>query len=122
MKVLLGIGGTDGSVDALDRTVARAAEAGDDLTVAIVDSDGGDVSHDDLADRVEAAVAETDLSVDVRHVEGEPGSALVDIAETEGFDEIVLGGSTTSPMGKIKINQTAEFVLLNSHVTVTLVR
>jgi len=25
-------------------------------------------------------------------------------------------------MGKIKINQTAEFVLLNSHVTVTLVR
>ena len=122
MKVLLGIGGTDGSVDALDRTVARAAEAGDDLTVAIVESDDGDVSHDDLADRVEAAVSETELSVDVRYVEGEPGSALVDIAETEGFDEIVLGGSTTSPMGKIKINQTAEFVLLNSHVTVTLVR
>ena len=120
MKVLLGIGGTDGSVDALDRTVTRAAEAGDDLTVAIVDSD--DASHDELADRVEAAVAATELSVDVRHVEGEPGSALVDIAESEGFDEIVLGGSTTSPMGKITLNQTAEFVLLNSHVTVTLVR
>ena len=122
MKVLLGIGGTDGSVDALDRTVTRAAEAGDDLTVAIVDSDDADASHTELADRVEAAVAATELSVDVRHVEGEPGSALVDIAESEGFDEIVLGGSTTSPMGKITLNQTAEFVLLNSHVTVTLVR
>lgn len=122
MKVLLGIGGTDGSVDALDRTVARAAEAGDDLTVAIVDSDDADASREELADRVEATVADTELSVDVRHVEGVPGSELVDIAETEAFDEIVLGGSTTSPMGKITLNQTAEFVLLNSHVTVTLVR
>jgi len=120
MKVLLGIGGTDGSVEALDRTVARALEAGDDLTIAIVEDESDDT--DDLNARVESVRSETDLSVDVRHVEGEPGSKLVDIAETEGFDEIVLGGSTTSPMGKIKINQTAEFVLLNSHVTVTLVR
>ncbi|MEA1931426.1 universal stress protein [Halohasta litorea] len=122
MKVLLGIGGTDGSVDALDRTVARAAEAGDELTVAIVESEGTDVGREELAERVESAVADTDLSVEVRHVEGEPGSRLVEIAETEGFDEIVLGGGTTSPMGKISLNQIAEFVLLNSHVTVTLVR
>jgi len=120
MKVLLGIGGTDGSAEALDRTVARALEAGDDLTIAIVEGKADEA--EDLDARVESVRSETDLSVDVRRLEGEPGSKLVDIAETEGFDEIVLGGSTTSPMGKIKINQTAEFVLLNSHVTVTLVR
>jgi nucleotide-binding universal stress UspA family protein len=122
MKVLLGIGGTDGSLGALERTVDRAVAAGDDLTVAIVESEGTDADRDELEARVESAVSGTELSVDVRHVEGEPGIQLVDIAESEGFDEIVLGGSTTSPMGKIKINQTAEFVLLNSHVTVTLVR
>ena len=122
MKVLLGIGGTDGSLVALERTVERAAETGDDLTVVILESEGTELTRDELEDRVESAVSETALSVDIRHVEGEPGSQLVDIAESEAFDEIVLGGSTTSPMGKININKTAEFVLLNSHVTVTLVR
>jgi len=122
MKVLLGIDGTGGSVDAIDRTVGRAAEAGDDLTVALVDAEASDVGLDDLADRVESAVSEADLSVEVRHEAGNPGSVLVEIAETEDFDEIVLAGGTTSPMGKINLNKTAEFVLLNSHVTVTLVR
>jgi len=52
MKVLLGIGGTDGSVEALDRTVARALEAGDDLTIAIVEDESDDT--DDLNARVES--------------------------------------------------------------------
>jgi len=67
-------------------------------------------------------VADTELSVTIRHLEGQPGSELVALAESESFDEIALGGNTTSPMGKISIDQTAEFVLLNSHITVTLVR
>ena len=37
MKVLLGIGGSDGSFEALADTVTRAEEAGDAVTVAIVD-------------------------------------------------------------------------------------
>lgn len=122
MKVLLGIGGTEKSVDALEQTVERAAEAGDDLTVAIVDSESTDETDADPEARIESVAADKELSVEIRHVEGETGSELVNMAESEGFDQIVLGGSTTSPMGKIRINQTAEFVLLNSHVTVTLVR
>lgn len=120
MKVLLGIDDTDESADALERTVERAADTGDDITVAIIDST--DEVRATLEARVASTVSETELSVEIRHIEGNAGSKLVDIAETEAFDEIVLGGNTTSPMGKISINQTAEFVLLNSHVTVTLVR
>jgi nucleotide-binding universal stress UspA family protein len=122
MKVLLGIGGTEESVDALERTVERAADAGDDLTVAIVESESPDETGEDPETRVESVAKAHGISVEVRHIEGEAGSTLVNMAESEGFDQVVLGGSTTSPMGKIRINQTAEFVLLNSHVTVTLVR
>jgi len=120
MKVLLAFDGSEASADALERTVERAAEVGDELTVAITDPEAE--SREALADRVESLAADTELSVTVRHVEGQPGSELVSIAESESFDEIVLGGNTTSPMGKISIDQTAEFVLLNSHITVTLVR
>ncbi len=120
MKVLLGFGGSQASVDALERTVDRAVAAGDELTVALAETEGA--THDELAEQVEKTVAEADLSVELREIAGEPASELVAMAESEEFDELVLGGNTTSPMGKITINSTAEFVLLNSHVTVTLVR
>lgn len=122
MKVLLGIGGTDDSLDALMATVERARSAGDDLTIAILENPASPRSPDEIEELVEEVQAENDFEAIVRHVEGDPGSRLVEIAETEDFDEVVLGGGQTSPMGKIKIGGIAEFVLLNSHTTVTLIR
>ncbi|MFD1572396.1 universal stress protein [Halorubrum laminariae] len=122
MKVLCGIGGSDDSFRALDRTVERAAVANDDLTVAVVDNEDADPPIEEVITRVEAAVAEAGIDADVRRVEGDPGSRLVELAETEGFDEIVLGGGHTSPMGKITLGSIAEFVLLNAKTSVTLVR
>jgi nucleotide-binding universal stress UspA family protein len=122
MKVLLGIGGADDSLDALEQTVDRALEAGDDLTVAIVDNPASDRSPDEVEARVRDVLDAAGLDATVRHLEGDPGSALVDLSESGNFDKIVLGGGETSPMGKIRIGSVAEFVLLNSHVTVSLVR
>jgi len=122
MKVLLGIGGGDDSLRALERTVSRAAAAGDDLTVAIVDDPGSERPVDDIETEVDRVLEGAGIDAEVRHVEGDAGSELVTIAESEGFDRIALGGGTTSPMGKIQLGSTAEFVLLNSHVTVSLVR
>ncbi len=120
MKVLLGFGGSQASVDALERTVERAVAACDELTVALAETEGA--SHAELAEQVEQTVEDAGLSVELRELDGEHASELVALAESEAFDELVLGGNTTSPMGKITLNKTAEFVLLNSHVTVTLVR
>lgn len=120
MNVLLGFDGSQASVDALKRTIDRAVAAGDELTVAL--NETGVASTDVLADRVEQAVGEKELSVELREINGEPASDLIERAESEEFDELVLGGNSTSPMGKITLNKTVEFVLLNSHVTVTLVR
>ena len=122
MKVLLGIGGSEDSFDALDRTVERARTAGDDLTVAILDNPETDITPADIEDRVRAVLDEQGIDATIRHVDGDPASELVHIGDSEGFDQIVLGGGTQSPMGKIRIGQIAEFVLLNSHVTVKLVR
>ena len=122
MKVLCGIGGSDDSFRALERTVERAAVANDDLTVVVVENPDSSIAPEEVVDRAEAAVDAAGIDAEVRRVEGDPGSQLVDIAETEEFEAIVLGGGQTSPMGKITIGPIAEFVLLNAKTSVTLVR
>ncbi|ERH11447.1 MAG: universal stress protein UspA related nucleotide-binding protein [halophilic archaeon J07HB67] len=122
MRVLLGVGGTPDSLTALERTVDRAVEAGDDLTVAVLENADSEPSLDSLRERVGEVLATVSLDATVRRIDGDPGSRLVEVAETEGFDRIVIGGGQTSPMGKINLGETAEFVLLNAPVSVTLVR
>ncbi len=122
MKVLCGIGGSDDSIRALKRTADRARVADDDLTVVVVENPDAPRSTESVLDQARETIAEAGLDAEVRAVEGDPGSQLVTIAEREEFDEIVLGGGQTSPMGKITIGPIAEFVLLNATTSVTLVR
>jgi nucleotide-binding universal stress UspA family protein len=124
MKVLLGIGGTDDSVRALERVVDRTRETGDDMTVAVLDNPASDTTPDAVERRVRGALGEAGLAntVDVRHLGGPPAPTLVELAESEGFDRLVLGGGQRSPMGKISLGDVAEYVLLNARVSVTLVR
>lgn len=122
MKVLLGIGGSPDSLAALSRVVERAAAVGDELTVAVVDNPETDVSKADLAERVKRELSKAGVQASVRTVPGDPGSRLVEIAESEGFDVIALGGGEQTPMGKISVGSIAEFVILNSRVSVFLVR
>ena len=99
-----------------------ATVAGDDLTIAVVENPDSDLSPATVVERAEAAAAEGEIDAEVRRVAGDPGSRLVELAERESFDEVVLGGGHTSPMGKITIGPIAEFVLLNAKTSVTLVR
>lgn len=122
MKVLLGIGGSEDSFRALDRTIDRALEAGDELTVAVVENPDSQPAVEDVERRARTALSEAGLPEHVRVVEGHPGSGLVELAEREGFDRIVLGGGETSPLGKVQLGSIAEFVLLNAQTSVTLVR
>ncbi|MFC6764300.1 universal stress protein [Natrinema soli] len=123
MNVLLGLGGSDESVKTLRRTIERTQDVGDDLTVVIVDKPESKRSQDETyrlaVDRLE------DVGLDdipVEKLEGDPGSALVNYAEQGEFDQLVIGGGTLSPMGKIQLGPITEFVLLNAPTTVKLVR
>ncbi|MFB6086139.1 MAG: universal stress protein [Halodesulfurarchaeum sp.] len=122
MKVLFGLQAGSDSLGALERTVERVRSVGDDLTVAVLEHPDGEGSMDETETAVREVVEGTLPEVDVRRIEGHPGSRVVEIAESEEFDRIVLGGGEQSPMGKIRIGSVAEFVLLNSHVSVTLLR
>lgn len=122
MNVLLGIGGSDDSLRALERTIDRALEAGDELTVAVLDNPDSELTQAAVVERVRDRLDAAGLDADVHELEGHPGSALVDLAELEGFDRIALGGGETSPLGKIQLGPIAEFVLLNASVSVTLIR
>ncbi|WP_232687023.1 universal stress protein [Halobacterium zhouii] len=122
MKVLLGIGGTEDSISALEKTVSRAVEAGDELTVAVVENPESDRDPEDVVAAAREELENAGLPVDVRRLSGDPGSSIVELAESEGFEQIVLGGGERSPMGKIRLGHIAEFVIVNSQVTVTLAR
>jgi nucleotide-binding universal stress UspA family protein len=122
MRVLLGVAGGEESMRALESTVERALEAGDDLTIAVIETDDMDRSPDEVADEAREIAGRHDLDVDVRTLDGNPGASLVDVAEREEFDELAIGGGTESPMGKIRLGPVTEFVLLNATTSVRLVR
>lgn len=122
MRVLLGIGGSEDSFRALERTVERTAEAGDELTVAVVENPGSDPGIEEIRDRIETVLGEAGVEAEVLTLEGHAGSRLVELAEREEFDRLVLGGGETSPLGKVSLGEITEFVILNANTSVTLVR
>lgn len=122
MRVLLGVGGTEDSVAALDRTIKRASAADDDLTVALLENPESDRSLDAVAELINDRLASAPITADTTRLQGEPGPALVEAADAGDYDEVVLGGGERSPMGKLTVGPIAEFVLMNGRVTVTLVR
>jgi nucleotide-binding universal stress UspA family protein len=122
MRTLVGIGGSDDSLRALEAALDRAQEAGDEVCVAVVENPDSELSVEAVERRARDQLGERGLDGEVRVLRGHPGSRLVETADDEGFDRIVIGGGETSPLGKINIGSIAEFVLLNANTSVTLVR
>lgn len=122
MRVLLGIGGSDDSLRALDRTVERVRETGDALTVAVLENPESPRSTEEVEELVDERLAEAGVDAEVVVLPGHAGSRIVEYAENREFDCITLGGGRTSPLGKVKIGHIAEFVLLNARTSVKLVR
>jgi nucleotide-binding universal stress UspA family protein len=120
MKLLLGIGADD-DLSALDATVVRAREAGDELTV-VTYADEGSTSAVATDRRVQSRLEELGFAAEVRQIQSDPGSRLVELAASGGYDRIVLPGGQRTPMGKISLGETVEFVLLNARTSVTLIR
>jgi len=122
MKVLLGVGGSEHSRRALEETVERVQETGDELTVAIFSSEAVEATPTDVEAEVKEVLAGADIDATVRRIAGHPGGELVSLADEGGFDRLVIGGGTRSPLGKIQLGEVAEFVVLNAETPVTLIR
>lgn len=122
MDVLIGIGGGDHAWDALEETVERAQEAGDDLTVALYDDDAVGLTVDEIEQQVRETLDDAGLQATIKRVSGHPGGALVEMADGKGFDRLVVAGGSRSTLGKIQLGSVAEFVVLNAETPVTLIR
>jgi nucleotide-binding universal stress UspA family protein len=120
MKLLVGIERSDRTPQVLETAIERARTGDDSLTVAVVET--GNAPRDHLEQEVCDHLSTLSFDAEVRSLSGHAGSQLVDLAEEEDFDRIILDGGQTSPLGKIQIDDATEFVLLNASITVTLVR
>lgn len=121
MRVLVAVEGSEESRRALERAIDRAIEAGDDLTVAVFAID--DQSIDATEQWARNRLAETNLDATICQIETDhPASGILEVCEDGEFDQLVIGGGTRSPMGKIQLGSITEFVLLNAQTTVRLER
>jgi len=90
--------------------------------------DSADADVDEVAQRLstmrEVEKALNDAGIDYRITGriGEHGARIVDMAEEENVDHIIVGGRRRSPTGKAVFGSTAQHVLLESPAPVTFVR
>lgn len=123
MRVLVGIEGSEESTVVLENAIARAEEAGDELTFALFAKPEGGQALDEIEVSVRDALTEADIEGTIRRLEtGDPASELVAMAERDGFDQLVVGGGRDTPLGKRYLGRITEFALLNAEVTVRLER
>lgn len=120
MRLIVGVDDSDHGIQTLEEAIERARAAGDEVTVAVYSERDTDLS--DLEQTVSDKLAASSFDADIVRLEGNPGSELLELAEHGEYDQILLSGGRRSPLGKIKLSSTIEFVLLNAQTTVTLVR
>lgn len=117
MKILLGYDGSTLADHAIAE-VRRLAEVSGDVTVAIYNVE----KEQDIEARIRDQLESEGIEPAVCHIKGDAGGQLVEIAESEEFDRIVLPGGSRSPLGKIQLDSVVEFVILNAQTSVTLAR
>lgn len=120
MKVLLGLEPHGRAGDDLARALEHVIHREDELTVVLLHEPGRPEEVEPVREAVLDRLGER--GAELRALPREPAGALVEMAEREGFDELVLGGGERSPSGKIRLGKAAEFAVLNAHTTVVLVR
>ena len=120
MRVLLGVDSSERGLETLENAIERAQAVGDEVTIAVYAR-----SNDSLSEAksvVQDRLSTIGVDPPIETLEGDPGSELVELAERKDYGQIVLSGGQVSPLGKISFTNVHEFVLLNAHTTVTLVR
>lgn len=116
MRSLVAVNGTEAAMETLGTAVERS-RTGEELTVAVY-GEAVEATERRVRDRLTAV----DADIRVERLEGDPGATLVERAERRGYDRIVLPGGPSTPLEKVQVGTTAEFVLTNARTTVTLVR
>ncbi len=122
MRVLVGVEGSEESETVLRNAIERARMAGDELTVAVFAKPEAGQDIEEVRAAVERELEGADIEAVITNLEGDPASALVELAEGDGYDQLVIGGGRRTPLGKRYLGRITEYVLLNADVPVRLER
>ena len=76
----------------------------------------------DVFERVEAIAAERGREVGTDAVPGHPAKAVVDHADEEGFDHVVVGSTGRTGVERLMLGSVSETVVRRAPVPVTVVR
>jgi nucleotide-binding universal stress UspA family protein len=120
MRVIVGVNDTDQGMETLEEAVERARKADHEMTVAVYST--GTEALEEIEAAVRDQLEELGFDAEITQIADEPGSKLTELAERENFDEIILPGGNRSPLGKIQLDSTIEFVLLNAQTSIKLIR
>jgi len=130
MKILVGYDGSNSAKDALTLAKKHAAAFGAEVVVA-TSLTGGSVTH-----AVEVEHATEDLEAAKKMFDDDnitcetkllvrgmtPGEDLVDFADENGIDEIVIGIKRRSKVGKLLFGSNAQYIIIKAPCPVVTVK
>jgi nucleotide-binding universal stress UspA family protein len=137
-RVLLPVDPDESRAKAAVEAVAALPNATDDVEVVVLsvfqkrdvqDLDGGRLESDELFERSEAPeslkntakfLEERGIKVTARREHGDPKDVILDIADAEDVDSIVMSGRKRSAVGKVMFGSVTQSVILNSSRPVTI--
>ena len=130
MKILVGFDSSNTAKAALEAAIVHGKALGADIVVVGSMTEGTDSDLKDIQTAesdlkaAKALVEEAGLSCDTHLlIRGmSPGEDLVNYAEEQGVDLIVVGIRRRSKVGKLLMGSTAQFVILNAHCPVLTVK
>lgn len=143
MRVLVAIDGSESSKSVLDRVMARPWPAGTEIKVLNVleppshlmgrHMAGADPEFEmvwkalqeqgmDLVTKAAARMREAGLNASTLLREGDPKSQIIDAAEEEQADMIILGSHGRKGLRRFLIGSVSEAVVRHAHCSVEIVR
>ena len=140
-KILVGIDGSEVSLKALEQAVDLARQLGSEITVVSVINEmkmpfsaefglWARESHENLIRKVleslNSAIVKIgenhpNMKVEARIEEGRPAKKITEIADTEGFDLIVIGRRGNGLVDRLIMGSVSSEVVRTSHTPVLIV-
>lgn len=115
----------DATVTALYVAVPAKGDTGtvDNVFDALEDWDDERTAHvESILSAAETVAADSDRTVDTQNIDGTPADAIIEFADEEGIDRIVLGSTGRDGLTRLLLGSVAETVVRRSPVSVTVVK
>jgi nucleotide-binding universal stress UspA family protein len=133
-KILVGFDGSEGSRQALNRSMSLLDEQGELLLLAVIPSPSDKTFVDkdmyntikkraeDMIDELVQSIGHQDFTIKGIIEEGDPSIQIINTSNKLNVDLIVLGSKGTSKIGRYLIGSVANKVVQYAHKPVMVVR